>query len=35
MLGGWGVVTWVVVVRCCFWDYWWLWLQDACGEYGL
>jgi sarcosine oxidase subunit gamma len=27
--------TWELVVRRSFADYFWLWLQDACAEYGL
>ncbi|TNF08513.1 MAG: sarcosine oxidase subunit gamma, partial [Pseudomonadales bacterium] len=27
--------TWELVIRRSFADYFWLWLQDACAEYGL
>ncbi|AGI26783.1 sarcosine oxidase gamma subunit [Pseudomonas sp. ATCC 13867] len=30
-----GEHTWELVVRRSFSDYFWLWLQDACAEYGL
>ncbi len=30
-----GEDTWELVIRRSFADYFWLWLQDACAEYGL